>query len=298
MNTSKRSERIHMLMSFTGNAIFGFSFLFSKLAMDVAEPFVLLAVRFMTAFLLMTILQMTGLVRIHLKGKDIRPLLVLGLMQPVFYFICESYGIKYTSSSFAGTIIALCPIAGLVLGRILLKEKPTALQVIFSILSVAGVLIMTATDDMGGFQWKGFLILLGAVFSGAMFSTQSRSIADKFTAFERTYVMFGLGTVTFGILAFIRTGLNMRMWTTPLTNGGFWISIIYLSCVSSVGAFLLLNKALDVLEVARSLVFANVTTVISVLAGVIFLREHFTTIQAVGIVMVLVGVYGVNRYTK
>lgn len=294
MNKSK-NEKLHMLMSFTGNAIFGFSFLFSKLAMDVAEPFVLLAVRFLTAFAVMSLLRMLHLVPCNLKGKDLKPLLFLGLMQPVIYFICESYGIRETSSSFAGIIIALIPIAGVVLGTVILKERPTVTQLAFSVLSVLGVIVMTAVDGMGTFQWKGFLFLLGAVISGAMFSVQSRNIADQFTAFERTYVMFGLGTVVFAAMAVLRIGTNWNLWLRPLTNGGFWVSILYLACVSSVGAFLLLNKALDVLDVTRSLVFANVTTVISVLAGVLILHEHFSAIQAIGIVMVIVGVYGVNR---
>lgn len=290
-----KSENLHMLMSFTGNAIFGFSFLFSKLAMDVAEPMVLLAVRFAAAFAVMSLLHVLHLVPCGLKGKDIKPLLFLGLMQPVIYFICESYGIRETSSSFAGIIIALIPIAGVALGTVLLHEKPTPAQLAFSVLSVAGVIVMTATDGLGNFQWRGFLFLLGAVVSGAMFSVQSRSIADKFTAFERTYVMFGLGTAVFVTMAALRIGTEWTLWTRPLTNGGFWVSILYLAYVSSVGAFLLLNKALDVLDVTRSLVFANVTTVISVLAGVLILHEQFTPIQAVGIVMVIVGVFGVNR---
>lgn len=292
---NRRRERLHMLMAFTGNAIFGFSFLFSKLAMNVAEPFVLLTVRFAAALALMTVLRMLGLVQCDLKGKNLKPLLLLGLYQPVVYFICESYGIKYTSSSFAGIIIALIPIAGVALGAALLKEKPTLAQAAFSLLSVAGVIVMTVMDDLGNFQWRGFLFLLGAVVSGAMFSVHSRSIAQQYTSFERTYVMFAVGTVAFGVMAALRLGTNWDLWITPLTSGKFWVSILYLSCVSSVGAFLLLNKALDVLDVARSLVFANVTTVISVLAGVIFLSEHFSPIQAVGIVMVIVGVYGVNR---
>lgn len=298
MNHTRRQENLHMLMAFTGNAIFGFSFLFSRLALDVAEPFVLLAVRFAAAFLALSALRFARLVPCDLKGKDIRPLIVLGLLQPVFYFICESYGIKMTSSSFAGIIISLVPIVGVATSYVLLGERPTRLQVLFSVLSVAGVLVMTMTDEVGGFQWKGFFVLLGAVLAAALFSTQSRSIADKFTAFERTYVMFGVGTACFVVIALVQVGTRWALWTVPLTNGGFWVSIVYLSCVSSVGAFLLLNKALDVLEVSRSLVFANVTSVISVLAGVLLLHEHFTAVQAVGIVMVLVGVYGVNRYTK
>lgn len=292
---TKKNENLHMLMAFTGNAIFGFSFLFSKLALDVAEPFVLLAMRFSTAFVLMHLLRMTKLVPCDLKGKDLKPLILLGIYQPVIYFICESYGIRETSSSFAGIIIALIPIMGVALSGLLLKERPTTAQTLFSLLSVGGVIVMTAVDGMGTFQWRGFLFLLGAVLSGAMFSVHSRRIADQFTAFERTYVMFGIGTVFFLTMAAIRNGTDWSLWTKPLTSGGFWMSILYLACVSSVGAFLLLNKALDVLDVTRSLVFANVTTVISVLAGVLLLHEQFTPIQAVGIVMVILGVYGVNR---
>lgn len=298
MRSLSHSEKTHMLMALIGNSIFGFSFLFSKLAMNVAEPFVLLAVRFLVAFLLMTLLKQLRLVPCDLKGKDIRPLLILGLLQPVIYFIGESYGIKYTSSSFAGILIALIPIVGLGFGALFLKEKPTVSQILFSVLSVAGVIVMTAMDGMGTFQWKGFLFLLGAVVSGALFTIQSRSTAEQFTSFERTYVMFGVGTAAFVLMALIQGGTNAQMWITPLTNGGFWISILYLACVSSVGAFLLLNKALDVLDVARSLVFANVTTVISVLAGIVFLKEHFSAVQAIGIIMVLIGVYGVNRSAK
>ena len=290
-----KKEHKYMFMSFAGNAIFGLSFLFSKLAMEVADPVVLVAVRFTVAFLLLNILRFSGVLPCNFKGKDIKPVILLGVYQPVIYFLCESYGIKYSSSSFSGIIISLIPIVGLVLGSIILKEKQTLAKILFSILSVAGVIVMTVTGGVGSFMWKGFIFLLGAVFAGAMFNIQSRSIADKFTAFERTYVMFAVGTVVFLCMAVVKVWGHFEMLTVPLTNGYFWISIVYLSCVSSVGAFMLLNKALDVLEVARSLVFANVTTVISVIAGVFILHEYFSPVQIIGIIMVIIGVYGVNR---
>ena len=285
-------------MAFLGNAIFGFSFLFSKLAMETADPLVLVAVRFVTAFVVMDLLRRLKVLRIDLKGKKLRPLLLLGLYQPVLYFLFESYGIRETSSSFAGTIIALIPIAGVVLGAVILKERPGLRQILFSILSVSGVLVMTATGGMGSFRWIGLLLLLGAVLSGALFSVQSRKIAGDFTSAERTYVMFGLGSVVFSLLALLRMGTDWDSWLRPLSSGTFWLSILYLACVSSVGAFLLLNKALDVLDVTRSLVFANMTTVISVLAGVLILKEPFSGVQALGIAMVIIGVYGVNRHNS
>lgn len=292
--TDKKNDFIYMLMAFIGNAIFGFSFLFSKLAMDVAHPSVLLATRFTVAFILMSILVALKVVKLNLKGKDLKPLLFLGLMQPVIYFVCESYGIKYTSSSIAGILIALIPIAGIVLSAFLLKEAPTKKQALFSVLSVLGVIIMTTTNTDASFEVKGILFLIGAVVSGAMFSIQSRKISTVFTAFERTYVMFALGTVAFIIYGLVDTSFDVNQWTVALANGKFWISIAYLSCASSVGAFMLLNKVLDGLDVTRATVFSNVTTIFSVLAGVLILKESFTFVQALGIIVAIVGVIGVN----
>ncbi len=295
MKGTKKSDGFYMLMSFGGNAIFGFSFLFSKLAMKTAEPFVLLAVRFVAAFLILTAIARLKLVPCELKGKNIRPLIVLGLLEPVMYFIFETYGLACTPTSFAGIVIALIPIAGLTLGVLFLKERPSFWQIVFSVLSVAGVIVATATDDTGTFQWKGFLLLLGAVFSAGLFSVQNRRISHEYSAFERTYVMFGVSSVCFVLLAALRVGTEWSLWLTPLSDGGFWVSIIYLAGLSSVGAFMMINKAQEGLPVARSLVFSNITTVITVLAGVFILKEQFSLVQALGILMVLVGVYGVNR---
>ncbi len=295
MNKSK--ETAYMLMAFTGNAIFGFSFLFSKVALNIAKPFILLAFRFTVAVIVMSLLIVFKVIPVNFKGKDLKPLLLLGVIQPVIYFICESYGIKLTSSSFAGVIIALIPIAGMIASAIFLKEKPTLLQVIFSILSVSGVIVMTIVDSTMSVNYLGLLLLLGAVFASSGFSIISRSISDKFTAFERTFIMFIIGSLFFDTVAIVTT-TDINDWLIPLTTPSFWLAIVYLSCLSSIGAFVLLNKVLDVLDVTRSLVFANVTTVISVLAGVLILHEQFSLVQFIGIIMALSGVYGVNRFTK
>lgn len=292
-----KHENYYMLMALISNVIFGFSFLFSKQALSIADPLMLVSVRFLTAFVLMNILWKLNIVKVDLKGKNIMPLLLIGLFQPFLYFICESYGLVYSSSSFAGIIIALAPIAGIIMGILFLKEIPTMKQILFSILSVFGVIILSVGDDMGNFSLIGLLFLLGAVFSAAMFNIQSRKVADKFSAVERTYVMFGVSTVLFSIVALIKNP-DMNAWVLPLTSTTFWMSIAYLAACSSVGAFLLLNTALTGLSVTRTLVFANVTTIVSVLAGIVLLHESFTMIQGIGILIVLIGVYGVNKYTK
>lgn len=49
-----------------------------------------------------------------LKGKLLGNILLLALFRPILYFLCESYGVVYTSAAFAGTIVAVIPVAGIV----------------------------------------------------------------------------------------------------------------------------------------------------------------------------------------
>ena len=65
------------------NIIFGFSFLASSIAMEAADPLLLLAIRFLLSAVFMTLLILVGVVHIQLKGKRPWSLIPLGQLQPV-----------------------------------------------------------------------------------------------------------------------------------------------------------------------------------------------------------------------
>ena len=64
---------------------FGFSYLFTKSATDSASAFALMGWRFLIAIVSMGICAATGLVKIDLKGKSLKPLLVVAFFSPVLY---------------------------------------------------------------------------------------------------------------------------------------------------------------------------------------------------------------------
>ena len=64
--------------------------------------------------------------------------------------------------------------------------------------------------------------------------------------------------------------------------------------VSSVIAFILLNSANTYLPVAKTTVFSNFTTVVSVFAGIVFLNEPFTPLTVISTAMIVIGVWGVQ----
>ena len=74
----------------------GLSFLASSIGQESASPFVLMSYRFDIALLALTVPVLLGKQKLDLRGKSVKPLLLLGSMEPCIYFIGEQYGLKYS----------------------------------------------------------------------------------------------------------------------------------------------------------------------------------------------------------
>ena len=297
-----------MLAAFTACTIFGFSFMFSRLAYEQTDRVVVLAWRFFVAMLVLTLMLLAGKLglpgcgdfRLRLKRASRRDwllLLGLGLCEPVLYFIGESIGISRTNSSFAAVMVAVIPLASSLIAALWLKEVPNFKQSLCAVLSVAGVVVVSlAGAGQGTVTLIGVLALLLAVAAGAIYTNLSRFLCD-FTAFERTYLIFSLGLVWFLASAFLH-GIGIReLWAAP-SLPHFLPAVIYLGALSSVAAYYLFNACLNVLPVARAAAFVNWTTVVSILAGVFILGEPFTWVQVLGSVLIIGGLWGTNYFAN
>jgi len=219
-------------------------------------------------------------------------------MQPIIYFIFETYGIKNSSSSIAGVVIALIPITVAVCSAYFLKEKPTVLQWVFIFTSVVGVIfiIVMGSSSSGSVNLIGIICLLMAVLSATVFNLLSRKLSKVFTPLELTYFMMGLGAVTFTVISLVEHIMkgNLSEFFTPLTNSSFIIPLLYLGILSSIVAFLFINYSLSKLEASKSAILGNFSTIVSIIAGVVFLKEDFRFFHIIGSILILVGVWGTN----
>lgn len=294
-----------LLAVITGNTIFGFSFLFSKVALQMTVPSVLLAVRFTMAFAVLNLVVFVGrkikkkdgnpLVEFSLKGKPFKYVLLLALFQPIVYFFGESYGIAYTSSAFAGTIIAVIPIMGIVFDVLIMKTKVSGKQIICAVASVIGVAVTTLGAEGMKSSVIGIIFLLVAVVAGALFYVFCKKSGEYFNALERTYVMFAAGSAAYIAIALVQcSGEYSSLIIEPVSNMNFWICILYLAVMSSVVAFVALNYGSFNVSVTEASLFANLTTVISIIAGVVILGESFSIQQIIGAILIVGSVYIAN----
>ena len=297
----KSKNFLPMFCGITANVIFGFSFLFSKTALSTGvHPTVILAIRFFVSFLVRNILVLFGAVKVSFKNKPVGKILLMAIFQPVLYFIFELYGVNEVSSAVSGVILALVPVLVCVASSVFLKEKPTALQTVFTVISflcVGGISIISEKGN--GFSLLGLLLLILAVVCAAAFNILSRSTSSSFSAAERTYIMFAVGFAVFAVLPFFTMGSGyFGEVAKACLNPSIIISIIYLSVLSSVAAFLMYNYCTGKIGVVKASSYSNMITVISVPAGIIFLKEEVSFPVLSLCVIIMFCVYMVNKISN
>ncbi|MBO4847837.1 MAG: DMT family transporter [Clostridia bacterium] len=277
----------------------GFSFMASDYALKIAHVFLLLSHRFLAAFIVMSLLVLFRAARLDLKGKRVWLLLILGILEPVVYFFGEQFGILHSGTVFSGVMIAMIPVVCTLAAALFLRERPTAGQLIFCVISVCGVIgIGLMGSGSGTVELIGAAALIVAVVGAAGYTLLSRKLSNEFTPFERTYMMIAVGAAVFTVCAAVKCGFDPAEYFRPLANGGYVLCVLFLSVCCSVICYFMASYAITYMSVSRTTVFANLTTAVSVFAGVVFLHEPFSWLGLVCCVLILVGIYGVQKTAR
>ncbi|MBE5785188.1 MAG: DMT family transporter [Clostridiales bacterium] len=283
------------------SVFFGLSFIFVKQSVDAVSTFTLLSWRFLFAFVGMYIAAILGLIKVDLKGKPLKPLLLVPLFQPIIYYILETWGIAMTTATESGIIIACIPIVTIILSAVMLKEPPTRRQTVSVLISVLGIIIMVLAKGISAsLNIFGYVLLVLTTVSAGLYVIYARK-AVGYTSAEKTFIMSATGAIVFTLCAVTEhaaAGTMKQFLLLPFTNMVFLVSLLYLAGACSVAATLLRNYAITVIGATRTASLAVLTTTISVFAGVLLLKEPFSFLQGVATVLVLIGVYGANKMPK
>lgn len=279
--------------------IIGLSFLFAKLALDYASPLDTLAFRFATPLLVMSVPVAFGWIKLNYRGKPVYKILLLAVMYPLGFFLLQAFGLQHATSAEGGILYAFTPVVTMIVASIFLKETTTVLQKLSIFLSVFGVVFIFVMKgsriDLSNMLGISLLLLTCVVFAG--YTVMARSLSKQFSPAEMTYLMQGVGFVTFLTVSVTRHAAagTMDSLFAPLTSGAFVVSILFLGIVSSLVTALTSNYILSKMEASKMSVFSNLSTIVSVAAGAMFLGEEITVYHLIGSVLIIAGVIGTNR---
>lgn len=295
-----KDQQKAILAALLNAGITGLSFLFLKMALAVTNPVDTLAHRFTVAFIAASIPIVFGWIKLSIKPKDMLTIIPLAMLYPILFFTLQAFGLVYTTSSEAGIIQATVPIFTMIMAAFFLGESSTWLQKLSTLLSVGGVVYIFAMKGLGVSAVSGssigtVLILLSA-FSLAGYSVLARKMTKSFHYIDMTYMVALLGFLFFNGWSVIRHSAEGTLSTyfAPFASSAFIISIVFLGILSSLMTSFMTNFALSKMEASKLSVFNNLSTLVTIVAGVIFLQEQLAYYHLIGAVMIIIGVIGTN----
>ena len=281
--------------------IIGFSFIFTKISLMEASPLDTLAHRFTMAFLIAIIFKLYRRTSVKMSATDTLKILPLVFLYPILFFTFQVFGLVYTSSSEAGIIQATIPIFTLLSASLFLKEYAGKGQKFFLIVSVMGVIFIFVMNDLqlAAHSLKGTILILLSSIAAALYNVVARTVTKQYSLFTLTYVMTFFGFVTFNSMAVINHIINQSISTFLYPS-----QIVHFSFQSyilghyrfTVYCFFIKLCIISILPASKMSVFSNLATLITIIAGVIFLHESIHYYHVVGAMIILAGVIGANYF--
>lgn len=276
--------------------IVGFSFIGVKTCVSVATPLETLTFRFNFAFLATLLIVATGLIKINLRGKPKKKLaLTAGLY--LGFMVFQTIGLVFSTSVESGIIFAIIPILAKIIASLFLKESTNWKQNIFVCMSVAAVItmfVLGASDITVNIP--GLAILLLSSVSMAMSNVMMRYVRGVYKPFEITFFITGGGCLIFN-LATIVYGLRagtLAGYFEPLSHMNFVIATAYLGIPSTLISAMIMAYMLAHMEAVKATIFGNLSTAISIVAGVIVLGEPLLFYHVICTILIIVGVIGLS----
>lgn len=295
------SNRTAILAGITAAIIWGLSFIFTKQVLSYLTPFALGGLRYLLAALSITLLWACGLIKLTIDRRGMRELIMIALLQPVIYFIGETYGVKYTTAAEAGVIVSLIPICVPILSVFMLKEKVGIRQALFTALAIAGVISIVAVGSSSsgaatGYHRLGIGSLMLAVLSGSLYNIASRHASARYSPIDITFMMMWIGAICLNALAMMEGALHGSAlgYLLEIRHTPVLISVLYLGVISSLGAFFAANYALNKLPASRVAVFLNLIPLVTLVASALFYRQLLGAWQLAGSAAILIGVWGAS----
>lgn len=230
------------------------------------------------------------------KGKQWRTIIILSVLNFVLSNGLSTWGVKYISSGLGAVIGAIFPL-WIVIISFFKGERLSKLSITGLLVSFGGVCVVfsdyLADFIKPDFQFGIFLSVL-ATITWAFGSLYTKKKARNFNP----YFSLGLQMLISSILLFAYSGATGTSINITQIPSQAWWSIGYLVVFGSITTFVAFIYALQHLPTEVSSIYAYVNPIVAVILGAFIFEEPLTITLSIGVVVVLLGIYLVNKGTK
>lgn len=266
-----------------------FSFIWFKVAFQGYNPITVVIFRLaISAGLILAIATLLKRLQKLQKG-DLRLFILMSFFEPFIYFLGESYGLKYVSSTVAAVIVATIPLFTPLVARYFYKEKISQMNIIGLFLSFIGVGFVVLNRS---FQLDASPLGVGlefvAVFAAIAYAILLKKLAARYNTITIIAYQNFIGVILF-LPLWLVIDFNDFM-NSPFHPEAFR-AIVLLAIFSSTLAFVFFTQSVRWIGVTRSNTFINLIPVFVAIFSYLILNESLSSQKIVGIVIVVAGLF-------
>jgi drug/metabolite transporter (DMT)-like permease len=265
--------------------IWASSFVFVKMGLAYMGPLTIAGLRYFIGFLIL--LPFLARRLRGLRGLPPRLWVRLFAIGITAYTIANGaayLSLRYLPAVTLSFLMNLGPLLVLFAGVVWLKEIPTRWQVIGVAITIAGTALFFS-PGLGAGELLGMAIAAVGMISFATFGILAREVAKDghVDTLSRTAIPLAIGGGLLLLIAFPLEGL-------PAMTLNGWAIILFLAFVNTALAYVLYHHTVQVLTALEMNVMLNLCPLGAALLAWFLLGETLTSIQLVGIVIVVSGV--------
>lgn len=273
--------------------LWGGNFVFGRAIINELSPFTLSFLRWVIALIIFFPIAYPSLKRDWKKIKKQLPIVFfMALTGLVTFNVTVYYGLHFTTAINASLVNATTPILIYILSFFFLKERLTKLQIIGSIISLFGVLLIISKGSLISLFHLSFnygdLIMLIAVINWGTYSLLLKRYADELpgqSTFLMNIIVSTFILTPFFIYDLINPNISLILSIKSIS------AIIYIGIFASIVAFLCWNNGVVRVGANRAGIYLNLTPVFATLFAVLFIDESLYLFQILGGILVGFGVY-------
>ncbi len=264
-----------------------FSFVWVKEVYLVYGPLTTVLIRLIIAsLLLMAFALLTGKMK-KIERKDLGTFILLSFFEPFLYFLGESYGLKYVSSTVGAIIVATIPLFSPLAASRFHGEKISVRTFLGILLSFCGVSIVVLDNSFSlTASPLGIALEFLAVISAIFYTVVLKKLAVKYNPTSIITYQNLLGIIYFLPLWLI---FEFKDFTAIPFSFPAFAGILKLSVFASCIAFIFYAHSVKKLGINSVNIFINIIPVFTALLAWYILDEPLTLRKFIGIAIVISG---------
>jgi O-acetylserine/cysteine efflux transporter len=291
LNSKTLASRRNATLAFIALAlIWGSSFPFVKIGLRDAPPLLFAGIRVLLGGAGLVVVAAIWSGRPRFRGVW-HTYVISGVFNSGLFVGLQTIAVQDLPSGLAAVLVYLQPIVTGLLAAFFLGESLDAAKVVGLVLGFLGVIAVSFGDLGGHFEFSGLLagVVGGVSWSiGTVYFKQVQGTVSMLWFVAISFVLGGVGLTVVGSLT--------ESWGSVVwSSSGFWGSLLFISLAAITLAWVLWLGLVSAGEASRASAYIFVVPLTSVAIGVIFLGEPFTIALVVGALLIVAGIYLVNR---